>query len=69
MRPSSSFKTFERQEVDNAVLAAQPAREGRAVRRFGDPRDFGGIAVYLMSALSSYHTADCLVIDGGYSVF
>jgi NAD(P)-dependent dehydrogenase (short-subunit alcohol dehydrogenase family) len=39
------------------------------MRRFGDPRDFGGIAVYLMSALSSYHTADCLVIDGGYSVF
>ena len=39
------------------------------VRRFGNPADFGGIAVYLMSALSSYHTADCLVIDGGYSVF
>jgi NAD(P)-dependent dehydrogenase (short-subunit alcohol dehydrogenase family) len=39
------------------------------LRRFGEPEDFGGIAVYLMSALSSYHTADCLVIDGGYSVF
>ena len=39
------------------------------MRRFGDPSDFGGIAVYLMSALSSYHTADCIVIDGGYSVF
>ena len=39
------------------------------MRRFGEPEDFGGIAVYLMSALSSYHTADCLVIDGGYSVF
>ena len=38
------------------------------VRRYGTPADFGGIAVYLMSALSSYHTADCLVIDGGYSV-
>ena len=37
------------------------------MRRFGDPADFGGIAVYLMSALSSYHTGDCLVIDGGYS--
>ncbi len=39
------------------------------LRRFGEPDDFGGIAVYLMSALSSYHTGDCLVIDGGYSVF
>ena len=37
------------------------------MRRFGNPADFGGIAVYLMSALSSYHTGDCLVIDGGYS--
>ena len=39
------------------------------VRRYGTPADFGGIAVYLMSALSSYHTGDCLVIDGGYSKF
>jgi NAD(P)-dependent dehydrogenase (short-subunit alcohol dehydrogenase family) len=30
------------------------------VRRFGEPSDFGGIAVYLMSKASSYHTADCL---------
>ena len=36
------------------------------VRRFGEPEDFGGIAVYLMSKASSYHTADCFVIDGGY---
>jgi hypothetical protein len=39
------------------------------VRRFGDPSDFGGIAVYLMSKASSYHTADCFVIDGGYTAF
>src|SRR6202140_1603047 len=39
------------------------------VRRFGEPSDFGGIAVYLMSRASSYHTADCLVIDGGYAAF
>ena len=37
------------------------------MRRFGKPADFGGIAVYLMSAMSSYHTGDCLVIDGGYN--
>jgi len=39
------------------------------VRRFGQPSDFGGIAVYLMSGASSYHTAQTLVIDGGYTVF
>jgi NAD(P)-dependent dehydrogenase (short-subunit alcohol dehydrogenase family) len=38
-------------------------------RRFGEPSDFGGIAVYLMSKASSYHTADCFVIDGGYTAF
>jgi NAD(P)-dependent dehydrogenase (short-subunit alcohol dehydrogenase family) len=39
------------------------------LRRFGEPSDFGGIAVYLMSGASSYHTADCFVIDGGYTAF
>jgi len=36
------------------------------VRRWGRPDDFGGIAVYLMSDASSYHTGQCLQIDGGY---
>ena len=39
------------------------------MRRFGDPSDFGGIAVYLMSKASSYHSADCFVIDGAYTAF
>ena len=39
------------------------------MRRFGEPEDFGGIAVYLASKASSYHTAECFVIDGGYSAF
>ncbi|SFV12650.1 NAD(P)-dependent dehydrogenase, short-chain alcohol dehydrogenase family [Methylobacterium sp. 174MFSha1.1] len=37
-------------------------------RRFGRPEDFGGIAVYLMSGASAYHTGQVLVIDGGYTV-
>ena len=37
-------------------------------RRFGRPDDFGGIAVYLMSRASDYHTGQVLVIDGGYTV-
>jgi NAD(P)-dependent dehydrogenase (short-subunit alcohol dehydrogenase family) len=39
------------------------------MRRFGAAQDFGGIAVYLASPASSYHTAECFVIDGGYSAF
>jgi NAD(P)-dependent dehydrogenase (short-subunit alcohol dehydrogenase family) len=39
------------------------------VRRWGSPADFGGIAVYLMSAASSYHTGDSFLIDGGYSLY
>jgi NAD(P)-dependent dehydrogenase (short-subunit alcohol dehydrogenase family) len=39
------------------------------VRRWGEPADFGGIAVYLMSEASRYHTGDTFLIDGGYSIF
>jgi NAD(P)-dependent dehydrogenase (short-subunit alcohol dehydrogenase family) len=39
------------------------------VRRWGVPADFGGIAVYLASDASAYHTGDTFVIDGGYAVF
>ena len=39
------------------------------VRRWGTPTDFGGVAVYLMSPASSYHTGDSFLIDGGYSLY
>lgn len=39
------------------------------VRRWGKPEDFGGIAVYLASAASAFHTGDEILIDGGYWVF
>ncbi len=39
------------------------------MRRWGEPADFGGIAVYLASDASKYHTGDTFVIDGGYRVF
>jgi len=38
-------------------------------RRWGEPADFGGIAVYLASDASKYHSGDSFVIDGGYSIF
>ena len=39
------------------------------MRRWGEPGDFGGIAVYLASPASAYHTADTFLIDGGYAAF
>lgn len=38
-------------------------------RRWGEPEDFGGIAVYLASDASKYHSGDTFVIDGAYSIF
>jgi len=38
-------------------------------RRWGQPEDFGGVAVYLTSSASSYHSGDTFVIDGAYSIF
>lgn len=38
-------------------------------RRWGKPEDFAGVAVYLASDAAAFHTGDCLVVDGGYSVF
>ncbi|MAT35943.1 MAG: 2-deoxy-D-gluconate 3-dehydrogenase [Ponticaulis sp.] len=39
------------------------------LRRWGEPEDFGGIAVYLASDASSFHTGDTLLVDGGYCIF
>ncbi|RTL72025.1 MAG: SDR family oxidoreductase [Hyphomicrobiales bacterium] len=39
------------------------------MRRWGTGADFSGIAVYLMSDASSYHTGDTFLIDGGYALF
>jgi NAD(P)-dependent dehydrogenase (short-subunit alcohol dehydrogenase family) len=39
------------------------------MRRWGEPEDFGGLAVYLASDASSYHSGDLLIVDGGYAIF
>ncbi len=39
------------------------------LRRWGTGDDFGGLAVYLASRASSYHTGDVITIDGGYHSF
>ena len=38
-------------------------------RRWGEPADFGGMAVYLASDASAYQSGTTIVIDGGYSIF
>ena len=47
----------------DAVLPRVP------VGRWGEKEDFGGIAVYLVSDASRYHSGDTFVIDGAYSLF
>jgi len=39
------------------------------LRRWGTGDDFAGIAVYLASDASQYHTGDTFIIDGGYAIF
>jgi len=39
------------------------------IRRWGNPEDFGGVAVYLSSDASQYHSGDTFKVDGGYSIF
>ncbi|HEY8616754.1 SDR family NAD(P)-dependent oxidoreductase [Phenylobacterium sp.] len=39
------------------------------MRRWGEGEDFSGIAVYLASEASRFHTGDSFVIDGGYTIF
>ena len=39
------------------------------MRRWGQPEDFAGIAVYIMSDSSRYHTSETFLIDGGYANF
>lgn len=58
--------------TENAI--ANPKFHGNVMpripmRRWGEGDDFGGIAVYLMSDASKYHTGDTFVIDGGYSLY
>ena len=48
----------------NAKVIARVPMKG-----WGDGDDFAGIAVYLASQASRYHTGDTLIIDGGYTIF
>jgi NAD(P)-dependent dehydrogenase (short-subunit alcohol dehydrogenase family) len=51
------------EKLNEAILARTPAH------RWGKPDDFEGIAVYLASSASRFHTGDVIRIDGGYAIF
>lgn len=44
-------------------------RQRTPARRWGVPADLGGLAVYLASRASRFHTGDVITVDGGYTVF
>jgi NAD(P)-dependent dehydrogenase (short-subunit alcohol dehydrogenase family) len=48
------------EKFNQSVIGRVPAG------RWGKPEDFAGIAVYLASDASAFHTGDRILIDGGY---
>ncbi len=56
-------RAMSNEKFSNTVMKRIPSR------RWGTPDDFAGIAVYIMSDASSYHSADTFLIDGGYLSF
>jgi NAD(P)-dependent dehydrogenase (short-subunit alcohol dehydrogenase family) len=55
--------------AQNSSVFAEKVIPRVPARRWGTPEDFGGIAVYLASDASSYHTGETFIIDGGYTKF
>lgn len=56
--PLQAWDTFNEKAIGRVPL-----------RRWGEPEDFGGVAVYLASDASRFHSGDTFVIDGAYSIF
>ncbi len=51
------------EDFSKTIMARVPAR------RWGQPDDLAGIAIYLASEASRFHTGDTIRVDGGYSIF
>ena len=57
-KPAMAFK-----KLHDTIVHRTPAH------RWGEPADLEGVAVYLASRASRFHTGDVLTVDGGYCVF
>src|SRR4030042_5537892 len=51
------------EKLNKTVIQRTPAR------RWGEPRDFEGLAVYLASRESDFQTGTAIPMDGGYTIF
>ena len=51
---------------DDKLRAAREA--ATPLRRIGEPRDIGGIAVFLASQAAAFMTGQCIVADGGVTI-
>ena len=56
-------KSQENDKFNANVIARVP------LRRWGQPEDFGGMAIYFASDASRFHTGDKVLIDGGYAIY
>ena len=52
----------------NNPKVSEKIRSRIPLRRFGQPEDWQGIAAYLASPVSSFHSGDVITLDGGFSV-
>ena len=57
------------ERVINTDVFQQKVLKRIPMRRWGVGSDFSGLAVYLASDASAYHTGDVMMIDGGYAAF
>lgn len=61
-----------RTEFARALWEDESRREARIratpLRRLGEPRDVGGIAVFLASDAAAFITGQCIVADGGVTI-
>jgi NAD(P)-dependent dehydrogenase (short-subunit alcohol dehydrogenase family) len=73
IRANSILPGWVESAMTEVALASEPFVERVLpripARRWGTPADFAGIAVYLASPASEYHTGDSFLIDGGYRAF
>jgi len=55
-------KVYADADISKTYLRSVP------LRRFGEPREVGLLALYLVSDASNYMTGQTLYLDGGYTV-